>query len=60
MQYKNLFQFNSIESVIQLQAANQVKQLVASYVIFMQIIRLVKLVFVNDVKRQLKLLLGNF
>ncbi len=48
MQYNNLFQFNSIESVIELQAANntnQAKQLVASYVISKQMaLRLVKLV----------------
>jgi hypothetical protein len=36
MEYKTLFQFNSIESVIELQSANntnQAKQLVSSYVI---------------------------
>jgi len=48
MQYNYLFQFNFIESVIELQAANHPNQLLASYVIFKQILRLVKLFFVND------------
>jgi predicted ATPase len=62
MQYKTLFQFNSIESVIELQAANnanQAKQLVASYVISKQMaLRLVKLVFVTDNKALL--IVGNY
>ena len=62
MQYNNLFQFNSIESVIELQAANhanQAKQLVASYVISKQMaLRLVKLVFVHDNKALL--IVGNY
>jgi predicted ATPase len=62
MQYKTLFQFNSIESVIELQAANntnQAKQLVSSYVISKLLaLRLVKLVFVNDNKALL--IVGNY
>ena len=62
MQYNNLFQFNSIESVIELQAANntnQAKQLVVSYVISKQMtLRLVKLVFVHDNKALL--VVGNY
>jgi len=62
MQYNKLFQFNSIESVIELQAANntnQAKQLVASYVISKQMaLRLVKLVFVHDNKALL--IVGNY
>jgi hypothetical protein len=62
MQYKTLFQFNSIESVIELQSANntnQAKQLVSSYVISKLLaLRLVKLVFVNDNKALL--IVGNY
>jgi predicted ATPase len=62
MQYKTLFQFNSIESVIELQSANntnQAKQLVSSYVISKLLaLRLAKLVFVNDNKALL--IVGNY
>ena len=62
MQYNKLFQFNSIESVIELQAANnpdQARNLVASYVISKQMaLRLVQLVFVSDNKALL--IVGNY